>query len=83
MSDLPVHEAFADELKHLDLTVGRLLLELLERSGKRDDLAALVLRPPRRDFVEAAGVVDVAVEDFFSLCGVHDGLGIDHPHRRL
>ena len=38
--DLAVDESVGDELEHLDLTRGRLLLELLERAREGDDLGA-------------------------------------------
>ena len=73
--DLAVHQAFADELEDFDLAVGWLLLELLQRSGKGDDLAASALTCTTcRDCVEAARVVDVPVKDLLTLCSVHDGL---------
>ena len=53
VADLAVRESVRDELKHLDLTRGRLLLELAERSGERDDLGVarsrVGPRPPRND----------------------------------
>ena len=39
-ADLAVDEAVGDQLQHLDLTRGRLLLELLQGAGERDDLGA-------------------------------------------
>lgn len=74
-ADVSVHEALRDELEDFDLASGRLLLELLERAREGDDLCTAA-RPARRHLVEAAGVVDVAVEDFSALGCVHDpGIG--------
>jgi hypothetical protein len=82
--DLAVHQAFADELEDFDLSVGGLLLELLQRSGKGDDLAASALACTTcRDRVEAARVVDVAIQDLLTLGSVHDGLPIGAPPKRL
>jgi len=69
-ADLAVHEAVGDQLKHLDLTRGRLLLELLQRAAEGNDLGA----PPAaalRNRVEAAAVVHVSRQDLFALCSVH------------
>src|SRR5215470_1007617 len=78
--DLTVHQALADQLQDFDLAVGGLLLELFQRSGEWNDLpASTVARPSGRDRVEAARVVDVAVEDLLTLGSVHDGLRIGAP----
>src|SRR4051812_5813652 len=71
-ADLAVHETVGDQLQHLDLTGGRLLLELLERPGERDDLpAGRVAAAPLSDRVEAAAMTDVARQDLFALSSVH------------
>ena len=69
-ADLAVDEAVGDQLEHLDLTRRRLLLQLLERAGERDDLAAFVTAA-LRNRVEAAAVVHVSRQDLFALCSVH------------
>lgn len=72
MADLPVDEALRDQLEDFDLPGGRLLLELLERSRERDDLAGAARRPPLGDGLEAPRVVHVPTEDLFALSSVHD-----------
>ena len=75
-ADLPVDESLRDQLEDFDLPGGRLLLELLERSRERDDLASATGRPPLRNCFEAPRVVHVATEDLFALSSVHDsGIG--------
>src|SRR4051812_7591188 len=79
-ADLAVHEAVRDQLQHFDLTGGRLLLELLERAGERDDLppAGRVAAASLRNRVEAAAMTDVAGQDLLALSSVHErpiGLG--------
>jgi len=72
-ADLAVDEPVGDQLEHLDLTRRRLLLELLQRPGERDDLAAgRVVAAPFRNRVEAAAVVDVAGQDLLALSSVHE-----------
>src|SRR4051812_47207683 len=72
-ADLAVHEAVGDQLQHFDLTRGRLLFELLERPGERDDLPAgrVVAAAPLSDRVEAAAMTDVAGQDLLALSSVH------------
>src|SRR5918997_6049482 len=72
VADLPVHEALRDQLEDFDLPGGRLLLELLERSRERDDLACTARRAPLGHSLEAPRVVHVATEDLFALSSVHD-----------
>ena len=69
-SDLTVHEAVRDQLKHLDLPHGRLLLQLAEGACERNDLGISVL-PLGRNSLETALMVHVAAQDLFALCGVH------------
>jgi len=69
-SDLAVHEAVGDQLEHLDLACGRLLLELLQGAGERDDLGALVAAL-LRNRVETAAVVHVTGQDLFPLGSIH------------
>src|ERR1051325_11447611 len=79
-ADLAVHEAVGDQLEHLDLTGGRLLLELLQRARERDDLAAgSVAAAPLGHSVEATAVVDVAGQDLLALGSVHGNgpIGLD------
>jgi len=68
-ADLAVHEAVGDQLEHLDLPRRRLLLELLQRAGERDDLGAAAA--PLRDSVEAPRMVDVTGQDLLALGSVH------------
>jgi hypothetical protein len=72
MADLAVDEAFRDQLENFDLTCGRLLLELPERSGERDHLG-VALTALGGHLVEATGVAYVPGQDFFALGGVHAG----------
>src|SRR5437764_7230224 len=69
-ADLAVHEAVRDQLEHLDLAGGRLLLELLERSLERDDFCDRGI-PARGDGLEPGRVLAVARQDLVPLCGVH------------
>jgi len=68
-ADLAVHEAVGDQLEHLDLTRRRLLLQLLERAGERNDLGATAASLGHR--VEAATVVDITGQDLLALSSVH------------
>ena len=68
-ADLAVDEAVRDQLEHLDLTRSRLLLELLQGAGERDDLGAAAA--PLRDSVEAPRMVDIAGQDLLALGSVH------------
>jgi hypothetical protein len=69
-TDLAVHEAVGDELEHLDLARRRLLLELLQGAGERNDLGALVAAA-LRNRVEAAAVVHVTGQDLLALGSIH------------
>jgi hypothetical protein len=73
LPDLAVHEPVGDELEHLDLAGGRLLLELPEgrRGRERDDRAGRLRATARRSRLEPAAVVAIPVEDLPPLCGVH------------
>jgi hypothetical protein len=77
-ADLAVHEAVRDQLEHLDLARGRLLLELLQRPAEGNDLRALPAAPLRHR-VEAATVVHVSGQDLFALCSVHRNRDIGPP----
>jgi RNA-binding protein YlmH len=68
-ADLAVHEAVRDQLKHLDLTGRRLLLQLLHRSLKRDHLGDRVAA--RGDRLEPGRVLAIAREDLITLGCVH------------
>jgi len=70
MADLTVDETFGDQLKDFDLASGRLLLELPERSGERNDLG-IALSPLGRHLVETLRVAYVSGQDLFALCSVH------------
>ena len=79
MADLAVDETLRDQLKDFDLTCGRLLLELPERSCERDHLG-VALATLRGHLVEATGVAHVPGQDFFALGGVHAGrIGAQSP----
>lgn len=69
-SDLPVDQPVRDQLEHLDLAHGGLLLQLAEGPAERDDLGASVL-PLGCNRLEAALMVHVAAQDLLALCGVH------------
>ena len=73
LSDLAVHEPVGDELKDLDLTRSRLLLELPERGrrSERDDRAGALRVPTCRSRLEATAVVPIPVENLPPLRGVH------------
>ena len=71
LSDFPVHEAFGDELQHLDLPRRRLLLELAQRVLQRDHVSASGTATPRCNFVEAARVRQITGQDLLALCSVH------------
>jgi hypothetical protein len=71
LADLPVDKSVRDQLEHLDLAGGRLLLELLERGCERDHLGGAV-GTPGRDRLEAARMVHVATQDLLTLSSVHE-----------
>ena len=73
LADLAVDEAVRDELEHLDLAGGRLLLELTQSRRRREgNHGAGPLRvPARRSRLESAAVVAVSVPDLPTLRGVH------------
>jgi len=71
-ADLAVHEAVGDQLEHLDLASGRLLLELLERAAEGNDLTAAA-SATLRSRLETAAVVHVSRQDLFPLSSVHGG----------
>lgn len=71
-ADLAVHKTVGDELQDLELTGGRLLLELpRRRSRERDHRSRSTRTTTRCSRLESAAVVAVAVEDLLALCGVH------------
>jgi len=71
-ADLAVDETIGDQLQHLDLAGGRLLLQLLKGSLERNDLRHRGV-PACRNRLEASRVLPVAGQDLVALCGVHDG----------
>jgi hypothetical protein len=79
VTDLAVHETLRDQLQHLDLTGGRLLLELPKGSSERDDLR-VALSSAGGHGVEATRMVDVSRQDLFALCSIHDNPRIGAPH---
>jgi hypothetical protein len=70
LADLAIDQSVGNELQNLDLAHRRLLLELTERRGERDDLSGAV-RPPQRCGFEAATMVHVAAQDLLALSSVH------------
>ena len=74
LPDLSVDETVGDELEHLDLAGGRLLLELAEHGrGEGNDRSCPTRgRAAGSRSLEAAAVIAVATEDFFAFCGVHE-----------
>jgi hypothetical protein len=83
LADLAVHEAVGDQLEHLDLAGGRLLLQLLERSGERDHLGLVaVAGAAGGSLLEPARVVHVPRKDLFALCSVH-AADIGRPNHPL
>jgi hypothetical protein len=78
VSDLAVHEAVGDELKHFDLAGRRLLLELLERTRERDHIGTAIAAS-LCNRVEAAAVVHVSGQDLLTLGSVHGSgrIGLD------
>src|SRR5262245_49173293 len=72
LTDLAIHEAFRDQLKDFDLTVGRLLLQLPHGCGELDDLGSLAgALAPSSDLVEGSRMLEVSVQDVFALSSVH------------
>src|SRR5215207_539732 len=55
VADLTIDESLRDQLEDFDLSGGRLLLELLERSSERDDLTRSARRPPLGDSLKRRG----------------------------
>ena len=77
LADLAIHEAFRDQLEHLDLPHRRLLLQLPERALERNYLAAGGGAPARGDLLETARMIRVAGHDLFALSSVHgQGIGV-------
>src|SRR5205809_1602891 len=74
-ADLAVHEAVGDQLEHLDLARRRLLLELLQGAGERNDLGALVAAL-LRNRVKATAVVHVTGKDLLALGSIHSNRDI-------
>src|SRR4051794_26069055 len=71
LPDVAVHETVGDELKDLDLTRGRLLLELANGRGEGDDLRAGAGSTGRHLF-EATGVIHVPAQNLLAFSSVHD-----------
>ena len=73
LTDFAVHEAVGDELEDLDLTRGRLLLQLTQDRRRREgDHGARAVRVPTcRSRLESAAVIAVSVQDLLTLRGVH------------
>lgn len=71
LTDLAVHESVGNELQHLDLPHGRLLLELPKRALKRNHVGSAGTTTPRRNLLEAARVRQITAEDLLALSSVH------------
>src|ERR1035437_6767377 len=69
-ADLAVHETVGNELKHLELAAGGLLLDT-KRRAKWNDFAAGRSGPTLSNFLETSRVVDITTQDFSSLGSVH------------
>ena len=82
LADLAVDETLLDQLEHLDLASGRLLLELAERSGERTDLC-IALSALRGHLVEPTRMAHVSGQDFSALRSIHDAPPIGHWSRLL
>ena len=79
LADLAVDEAVGDQLEHLDLAGGRLLLEFLQRAAEGDDLGAAT-SATLRSRLETTTVVHVSSQDLFPLSSVHvGGIGLAVP----
>jgi hypothetical protein len=78
LPDLPVDEAVRDELQHLELAGGRLLLELTQDGRcERNHGAGAGTAATRSRRFEAAAVVTITAEDLLTLRGVHEsGIGL-------
>ena len=76
-ADLAIHETIRDQLENLDLARSRLLLQLLQWAGKRDDLSATATSFRYR--VESAAMVDITGQDLLALGSVHGNgpIGLD------
>ena len=70
-ADLAVDETVGDQLQHLDLTGGRLLLELLEGSLERNDLRHRGVAACG-DGLEPSRVLAIPRQDLVALCSVHN-----------
>jgi hypothetical protein len=76
LADLTVHEALRDQLQHLDLPHGGLLLQFPKRALERNHLAAGSRAPASGNLLEATRMIRVAGHDFLALSGVHaEGIG--------
>ncbi|MDX6506689.1 MAG: hypothetical protein QOG06_1333 [Gaiellaceae bacterium] len=80
-ADLAIHQAVGDQLEDFDLTGRRLLFELLERAGERNDLGAAAATLGHR--IEAATVVDIAGQDLLALGSIHGNGPIGHAWSSL
>jgi hypothetical protein len=71
-ADLAVHEPVGDQLQHLDLPGGRLLLQLLKRRGlERNHLGDRRIATCGNR-LEPSGVLAVSRKDLVALSSVHD-----------
>ena len=82
LADLAIDQALRDQLQNFDLTGGRLLLELAERSCERNDLC-VALPPLRGHLVETTGMAHVSGQDLSALRSIHDAPRIGRSERRL
>jgi len=70
-ADLAVYETVGDQLQHLDLAGGRLLLQLLEGSLERNDLRDRLIAPCG-DGLEPSRVLAIPRQDLVALSSVHN-----------
>src|SRR5262245_20785019 len=71
LADFAVNEPVGDELQHLDLTRRRLLFQLPKRVLERDYVRAAGTTTPRRNFLKAARMRQIAAQDLLALRSVH------------
>ncbi len=78
LADLAIHEAVRHELKHFDLSRGRILALLPHDLWRKRDHGTVPARAAARSRgLEAPAVVAITVQDLLTLCGVHEsGIGV-------
>jgi hypothetical protein len=71
LADLAIHESVGDELQHLDLAHGGLLLELAQWALQRDHVRTACPSALRGDLLEPSRVGQITAEDLLALSSVH------------